>query len=75
MCLFGGGGCIKYEGRIIKNVNWLLHKNQLCMFSSLYPPRSMAPLISMRREEVARGVYELRPHRERNQTFLNAETG
>lgn len=38
MCLFGGGGCIKYEGRIIKNVNWLLHKNQLCMFSSLYPP-------------------------------------
>lgn len=33
------------------------------------PPHAVAPLISMRKG----GAYELRPHRKRNQTFLNAE--
>lgn len=62
------------EGSLKMLTGSCIKTNCVC-FPLFTPPRFVAPLISMRREEVVRGVYELRPHRERNQTFLNAETG
>lgn len=71
-CFLGGGDGGKHEGMIIKNINWLQKKLCFSTFSTLHPPCAVAPLISMG----GGGGYELRPHRERNQTFFKCrETG
>lgn len=57
----------------LKMLTGCIKMNYVCVLLS-FPPstplHAVAPLISMRK---GGGAYELRPHRERNQTFLNAE--
>ena len=72
VCVCGGVKGGKHEGRIIKNVNWL-HKNELCMCFSLLPTLHPPACRGSTYQHEEGGAYELRPHRERNQTFLNAE--
>lgn len=67
VCFVGVGNGAKLEGMIIKNVNWL--KKNPMFFYFFYPP----PPLRHGSTYQHGGVYELRPHRERNQTFLNAE--
>lgn len=72
-CFLGGGDGGKHEAMIIKNINWL-QKKKLCFstFSTLHPPLCCGSTY----QHGGRGVYELRPHRERNQTFFKCrETG
>lgn len=69
-CFLGGGDGGKHEGMIIKNINWL-QKNYVFL-----PFLPSTPLLRCGSTYQHGGVYELRPHRERNQTFFKRrETG